>query len=184
MIEYQSLIERDCVCLLDFDKEVTSIEAQPFTIPFVDQNGKKRRYTPDYLCVRNGRSVLIECKPASKVEHEHTKRQIYAGRLWCANNDAEFELVTDEQLRDGYLLKNVKLLMQYARHIVNENTQERLLEALEESPLPMWELMELVAPTYPERLRLPILHMVYHHKLTMPLNSEFIDDDSEVRVSS
>jgi len=46
---FESSLERDFLLLLDFDPEVVLYEEQPVTINYHDDQGRRRRYTPDVL---------------------------------------------------------------------------------------------------------------------------------------
>ncbi len=89
MIAFESLIEQDCLYVLDYEPDVEFIGEQPFTIeyPF---GGKTLRYTPDFHVIRRGRNWLIECKPDSLVETDDNRRKFNAARAWCAERDWTF----------------------------------------------------------------------------------------------
>ncbi|MFA5082147.1 MAG: TnsA endonuclease N-terminal domain-containing protein, partial [Hydrogenophilaceae bacterium] len=47
--KYESTLEQDYFVLLRFDPWVEKFIEQPITVPWTDQNGKVRKYTPDVL---------------------------------------------------------------------------------------------------------------------------------------
>jgi hypothetical protein len=53
MIDYESLIERDLIYLLEFEQDVTWYAEQPLTIPYHYEE-KERDYTPDFHIVCQG----------------------------------------------------------------------------------------------------------------------------------
>lgn len=181
-LAYSSLIERDCLCVLEFKSAVTHIESQPFTIRYKDQTGKIRRYTPDILFIENSRQYLVECKPASRIEAEHTQRQVQAGRAWCAENNAVFLLVTDVALRSGIFLENVELLTEYARYDVSEADESNIIGMLLTAghPLSVSDVMQRLCPKRPQSAITPILHLTYHDKIQIPMLNEKITVDSLV----
>ena len=115
-IAYESTIERDDMTLLDFDPDVQAFEEQPLVIPY-RYNNKTVTYTPDLLVQTLHRCILVECKPAEFVETEENQRKFNAARKWCEEHHFEFEVVTDEQVRAGFRLKNVKRLKIGRAHV-------------------------------------------------------------------
>lgn len=47
--QFESTLERDFLTLLEFHRDVGRFEVQPSTIQWEDENGKKRKHTPDVL---------------------------------------------------------------------------------------------------------------------------------------
>jgi len=47
MSGFESSLERDSICLLEFDLNVDYYEEQPVTIDYIDREGKEHTYTPD-----------------------------------------------------------------------------------------------------------------------------------------
>ena len=83
MIAFESLIERDFLYLIDYDKEVDWFEEQPLTIEY-QYEGEIRHYTPDFHIIEKGREVLIECKPEKFVLSAENQRKAFIARDWCA----------------------------------------------------------------------------------------------------
>ena len=63
---FESRLERDFLVLTDFDWNVASIEEQPISIPWFDDDGRAHTYTPDFLV----RFVPVQKQIAS---HPHGK---------------------------------------------------------------------------------------------------------------
>jgi hypothetical protein len=114
-IWFESLLERDFLCLLEFDHlDVEFFESQPCRIHY-RRDGRRRRYTPDFLVVRKGKRQIVEVKPMEKALEERN-REIYriAGEA-CARRGYEFRVVTDTEIRAEPRLENVKILLRYQR---------------------------------------------------------------------
>lgn len=183
MIGYESLIELDCAYLLDYSAGVTSFQEQPFVIRY--RNGSQtHRYTPDFYAVASGQQLVIECKPQRYVYTEENQRIFLAARDWCAANQMHFLVVTDEMLRQGHRLENVKLLTDHARYVIDLDTTARLLGLVMNSgaPLTIAELMVALAPSQPHSAIVPILHLSYHHQLHIPLDEAPITTQSTVTL--
>lgn len=171
MIAYESLVERDYIYLLDFDPTISEFKEQPFAILY-QHEGKKRQYTPDFFFVRQKQKYLIECKPEKFVDDEENQVKWVAARQWCGMNDATFHVVTDVDIRNGSRLENVKLLTDHARHTVGAAIKGRIIGLLMEAqrPLVVAQLMMAVCPDNPPSVIMPILHMMYHQELQIPLD--------------
>lgn len=133
-VKFESTIERDLLFFLEYDPAVLSYEEQPFRISITKDDGKHQSYVPDFLVIRENTKSLIECKPADRLEHRSTKRQIAIGERWAAENDYEFIVITDTDLRTGPKLDNLRILWRYARSSVPYNVTERVLMCLKHQP--------------------------------------------------
>lgn len=133
-VKFESTIERDLLFFLEHDPAVLSYEEQPFRISITKDDGKHQSYVPDFLVVRKNAKELVECKPADRLEHRSTKRQIAIGERWAAENDHEFIVITDMDLRTGPKLDNLRILWRYARSSVPYNVTERVLMRLKHQP--------------------------------------------------
>lgn len=181
MVGYQSLIERDFIYLLDFDAAVTTYAEQPFCLHY-KEGSKQRRYTPDFSFSGNGQTYLVECKHHAFMQPEENRLKWAAARQWCEERGAVFAVVTEAAIRVGHRLENVKLLTDYARYIVDEATKLTILRAVTSAavPLTVADLMTAVSPSQPQRAITPILHMVYHRLLFIPLDEAAITVDSPI----
>ena len=66
-VGYESWLERDHVMALDFDRAVTGVSSQPFTLSW---GGRSRRvsHTPDYFArLADGSGVVVDVRPADRV---------------------------------------------------------------------------------------------------------------------
>jgi len=118
-IAYESLIERDCIYLFEFDDTVISFSEQPLRISYIIAN-KSHYYTPDFqVYYRNSKTVIFEVKPQTtwdKIKENESKYLKYiAANRYCIANGFEFRILTDIDLRSGSLLKNIKFLFGYSR---------------------------------------------------------------------
>lgn len=183
LVAYESTIERDFLYLANFAPEVLDIEAQPVRIEYWDdQHGGKRHYTPDYLVGMSDCDVLVECKPAEFVEREENRRKWEAARRYAADLHWDFTVVTDRQMREGQAgarLRNVKMLTQFARHAVVPSVKAAVFAALVsraetetvDPPLAVSQLAHKIAPGDPQSAVPAILHLAFHHRLVVPLDS-------------
>lgn len=184
-IAYESTIERDKMTLIDFDPDVQAFEAQPLVISY-QYNNKTVTYTPDLLVQTLSKCILIECKPAEFVVTEDNQRKFTEARKWCEEHRFEFEVVTDEQVRAGFRLKNVKRLTQYARHTISPQMKSRTYGILQAAPRPLSieELAREIAPNNFGSALSCILHLAYYHQIAINLDQEKISNSSGVWLPS
>src|SRR5712692_1059529 len=130
-VRYESTIERNLVYYMKFDPTVITYHAQPMVITGNDAEGNVHTYTPDYLVVRNDRREIVECKPEALINSSHAQQQIAIGQEWATNNNHDFAIVTDTNLRSGHTLENLKLLWRYSRLTVPTATLARCIDYME-----------------------------------------------------
>lgn len=126
----ESALEHDFLTLLDYDDTVERFVAQPFTIRWTDQDGKRRRYTPD-VAVKYSfsahqadpglRITIYEVKPREILLRDwETLKPIFRAAIgWALGVGARFHIVTDSEIRTPYL-DNVRFLMGYRSHVLRE----------------------------------------------------------------
>ena len=134
-VRYESTIERDLVFFFKFDPTVITYHAQPMVITGTDAEGNTHAYTPDFLVVRTDRKEIIECKPEALLNSSHAQQQIAIGREWAANNNHDFAIVTDTNLRAGHTLENLKILWRYSRQTVPTATLAHCIDYVERHPV-------------------------------------------------
>lgn len=179
MIAFESLIERDYLYLLDYTPQVEWFEEQPLTIPYAHAN-HLLHYTPDFHLIEAGRDVLVECKPNAFVTTPENQRKFRVAHRWCAEHDWKFRVVTDQQLRVGFLLQNVQLLTRYARYSVPPTTKGCLYARLyaTRSAIPMKDLVASVSNTDSRAVIAAILCLAFHQELVLSLDAAPISDDT------
>lgn len=98
----ESNLEHDFLARLAMDPSVADVLEQPVTIPYVDINGRRSRYTPDflvrYIC---GNQTLWEVKFSDeiKTERRRLKARLVAGRSFAAEHGLRFKLITERSIR-------------------------------------------------------------------------------------
>lgn len=163
---WESQIERDFLYLLEFDTDVLSFREQPVEIMYAYET-KKSRYYPDFYVERNSCKELVEIKPSSKLNDMENKMKFIAGEEYCRKIGWTFRVVTDEQIREGSLLENVKLLSRYAAVIVPVEFQMHA-EALVKTNGCKIRLDELIAQSQANFGRVAvgnIYSLLYHQSL-------------------
>jgi len=183
MIWYESYLERDFAILQDFDPTVEAFYEQPLTIEY-QENGKTYHYTPDFRVVRNRRNALVECKPKDLVDTPENRRKFQAALAFCAKQDWDFYVATEEEIRKGHRLENIKLLTRYARLEVSTSAANRILAnlALQSTPVTLTQAAQTVAPAHPPSGVPTILHLAYHHRLALALDDKPIGMETPIQI--
>lgn len=172
MIAFESLLERDFIYLLDYDQHIEWYEEQPLTIEYLHE-GQTLHYTPDFQLIEAGHPVLVECKPEHFVDTEENRRKFSAAREWCVQRACEFRVVTDQQVRAGYRLENIKRLTAYARLKVEAALSSRIVAYVQTTSmaLTLHEVAQVLQPDEPNLIIASLLHLTFQHALELPLDT-------------
>ena len=181
MIAFESLLERDFIYLLDYEADVEQFEEQPLTIEYLHDD-QTLHYTPDFQVVEAGNPVLIECKPTRFIDTADNQQKFAVARDWCAARGWEFRVVTDQQIRAGYRLSNVKRLTQYARQPLDPILREQITRVVYESSaaLTLQEIVQAIGRDDPNSIITGLLHLAFQHQLELPLDREPLSNQTLV----
>jgi DNA-binding transcriptional LysR family regulator len=181
MIAFESLLERDFIYLIDYDPAVEWFEEQPLSIEYLHED-QLLRYTPDFHLLEHGQHVLVECKPERFVETEENCRKFAVAREWCEERGWEFRIITDQQVRSGFRLQNVKRLAQYARQKMDGVICSQIFAFLQEaqSATSIHELALAILPTGSAVVTANIFCLAYRHEIGLPLDEAPISEATAV----
>lgn len=175
-IEYASSIERDLLFFLEFDQAILRYQAHPTGVSQSLADGSIHRYTPDFLLDYVDEQVMVECKPADRLDHPHTRQQCQLGQQWAEANNVCFRLVTDAELREGHMLANLKLLWRYSRLGNPVPVMRSCRQVLSEvEALPLGELCTQLEKRVTASLPL-VYHLLFHHHLWTDLHQSLTPD--------
>lgn len=171
-IEFESMLEKDFMLLLDFDDSVSHFESQPVNIPV---SGVARGYTPDILvhyvtdptAGQTRKPLLTEIKHSGELHRNAEKyaTKFNAAQAYATEAGWEFRVTTEKDIRIPRLA-NIKFLRQYRNLDPGANDHDRLLACIEKSagPLSVSELLSGIASSDQDRLHwLPV---IWHAALT------------------
>ncbi len=93
---YDSDLERRMMVELEADPAVAKWQKRhDISIPWIDENGRERRYRPDFLVeYTDGRKMIIEIKGADMVDSPSVLRKRSAAQEWCRKRGMSYELTT------------------------------------------------------------------------------------------
>ncbi len=93
---YDSDLERQMMKYLEADPEVAKWQKRhDISIPWIDENGRTRKYRPDFLVeYTDGRKVIIEIKGSDMMDSPSVLRKRSAAQEWCRLRGMSYELTT------------------------------------------------------------------------------------------
>ena len=96
--KYDSDMERRMMVRLDADPDVVMWQKRhSITIPWIDPNGSKRSYRPDFLVeYADGRKAILEVKNPALFDSPSVLRKENAAREWCRKRGMEYVLATQD----------------------------------------------------------------------------------------
>lgn len=186
MIPWESTLERDFIKLLDFDPTVSSFKFQPEKINYV-YKGKKRKYFPDFLVVKNDmEKYMYEVKALEKTDDEANKIKFQVGMKFCSERKMKYVVVTEEDIRKGFLIENLDILSEVRPESTSRKVMYEILRTIEEigGKAKIATLKESIKQFNEEKVESNIYHLVYTHQLSMDLISAPISDESFVERMS
>jgi hypothetical protein len=164
MDEFESLLEKEFMLLLDFDECVAGFECQPVNIPIP---GVPKGYTPDFLVryhpdCKTGhfpKPLLTEVKHTDDLERNREKyvTKFALAEQYAQEQGWEFCITTQLDIRIPRLA-NLKFLREYRNITPDENDFRDVLEAAGSGTVTISDLLNQLAPDDDSRLHwLPII---------------------------
>ncbi|WP_418114072.1 TnsA endonuclease N-terminal domain-containing protein [Vibrio scophthalmi] len=133
VIRTMSILEFDFCFHAEYNPKVTRFESQPFGFEY-RFNGRICRYTPDFqLFNEESYSTFVEVKHSSQVSKSDFRAR-FAEKQRVAKHDYQKNLilVTEKQIRTGFLLGNLKLLHSYSGLRTVTPLQRSLLQVIKD----------------------------------------------------
>lgn len=135
-VPFESSLERDLIIVLDFNLNTESIHAQPFTIDYVNDEGRNRFYTPDFLAIKNrldnsADALVYEVKYREDLRENWRKykSRFKAARRYCRCEGMSFCLVTEREIRTP-LVQTATFLRRYRTYQADEATEIELIRGM------------------------------------------------------
>lgn len=183
-IAYESLLEKDYMYLLEYDKDVLSFTEQPLTIEY-NCFDKRRTYTPDLKVSRNNKTQIIEVKPYTKLieilNDDKKKEKFIAAYHYCSQNNFEFKIVTDRDIHNGLILKNIKYLFRYSNIEVPSSEKLKIKNELSFGALDIETLLSKFSKEDYFKFKSFIFSLIYSRTLKINLE-ESISDKSLIEL--
>lgn len=173
-LEYESLLERDWMLLLDFDREVEWICEQPLRLRY-SKDDKPASHVPDLLVWRAGTPELCDVKSVERLEDPEFVAQVRATGLACAEAGMGYRVLAEP---DRQLLVNVRWLAGFRdRPSDPDDERPRMLAVLAAGPSTIGELLS--GAREPLLARPVLMHLLWAGEALADL-SEPLGEDSRV----
>lgn len=113
MVEWESLLERDFILLLEFSPAVESYREQPEKIQY-ERDGELYYYFPDFeVDLYSGEILHVEVKPKRKLSGKELQGKFQAISRRYDRHEATFKIMTEEEIRKEPLFSNLQKLCRY-----------------------------------------------------------------------
>ena len=173
-LDYESLLERDWMLLLDFDREVEWICEQPLRLRYRTED-KPVSHVPDLLVWRAGTPELCDVKSVERLEDPEFRAQVRATGLACEEAGMGYRVLAEP---DRQLLVNVRWLAGFRERPADPDGERvRLLSVLAAGPSTVGELVSEARE--PMLARPVLMHSLWAGEAVADL-SEPIGEDSRV----
>lgn len=178
MIPWESTLERDFIKILDFDQSILYFEFQPIRIDYIYQ-GKQNEYYPDFLVRKSDyKEYIYEVKDSSKIEDKKNVIKTQVGKKYCQENNMSYVVVTEKDIRKGYLIENLDLLSEVRSATVSKKIMTEIISSAKNSVggISIGQLKECIRDIVEGELECNIFHLIYTHELQADLITYPIDD--------
>jgi len=142
-VGFESWLERDHLTLMDFDRSIMDVAAQPFWLFWSSESRRARSHAPDFFArLSDGTGVVVDVRPAQQVRPRDAQA-FEAARQACAIVGWDYRLVHEP---DPVRMANVRWLAGY-RHprCLREEVAMQGLRLLDE-PMPLMDAAGLGDP--------------------------------------
>ena len=178
LLEYESLLERDWMLLLDFDRGVQGVREQPLRLCY-RRGGRRASHVPDLLVWRAGGVELCDVKSAERVGEPGFQAQVRAMELACAEAGWGYRVLCEP---DRQVLVNVRWLAGFRECPVDpDGERERMLSVLAAGPALISEL--LVGACEPALARPVLMHLLWTGRVLVDVG-EPLGDESRVWMAA
>jgi hypothetical protein len=115
MVQWESLLERDAILLMEFSRGVRQYREQPELIQY--QHGDStRRYFPDFeITGSSGEFIYLEIKSEQQLCRPDIADKLRHVALHYERQGRRYHILTERTIRRQPLLDNLKLLMRSRR---------------------------------------------------------------------
>lgn len=184
IVQFESWNERTLLLRLDRDPNVKDYASQPEVFEYVDPQGKKHQYTPDFIVWQvNNQTEIHEVSTSQQRKRSNIYQREMAGERICRERGWLYIVHTEKSLPRGTELANLLALYRYRPSCyTNQLVADFVIEQLSQGgPRQMHNLITQVATILdipqPESIITGILgHMLWHGQISTDLQSKLLFD--------
>jgi hypothetical protein len=184
MIHWESLLERDYVRLLEFDSTVIRYESQPLVINYF-YKGKSYEYYPDFKIITvDYRVMLVEVKPLKFINKPENRVKFEVGKRYCEQHGWTFQVVTEEQIRPGFLQYNLCKIRKIPEILISKSVcNQILMNVAKQEICTIQELRETCDEIDKSDFFRCLYFLIYHHKIITDLINEKLSVNSLITLA-
>lgn len=183
MIHFESGLEKDFIYMLEFDPRVSSYEEQPVEFRS-SESGKVKKYTPDFGAWISGEYWIYECKPTKFLTSKDNPEKFAFGERECSARGWFYQVVTDDLIRKGHKLRNVKYLTSYSRFEVSPVITGKIFSLLmNHKTLRVVDIINLLSSHPANTIQATVFHLAYRHLLVVSLEDAVISNQSIISMN-
>jgi hypothetical protein len=177
-LDYESLLERDWMLMMDFDREVEWICEQPLRLHYI-REGRPASHVPDLLIWRGDGPELCDVKSEERLEDPGFEVQVRAMRMACAEARLGYRVLGEPEPQ---LLANVRWLTGFREPPPDpDGERARMLMALAVGPCTIFEL--LLRSPEPMLGRPVLMHLLWSGEVEADLRGP-LREESHVRLGA
>lgn len=171
--EHESALERDAIYALIMCWDVHSIISQSERVTYTDESGKERRYTVDLRLKLDTGKKRVEVKPLAVCLKDEVSGRLSAIAGVFASRNEEFDILTDDEIRQQPRLDICKRLRGFLKQAVSEEAWSRVRGALGNGPL---KISDLLATLGGDQHWADVLAMIAHRHLCISWQEPYSKD--------
>ncbi|HWL10144.1 MAG TPA: TnsA endonuclease N-terminal domain-containing protein [Planctomicrobium sp.] len=145
-------------------------------------NSKVSYVVPDFLVRMENRPVrLMEVKPSSQLNRPIVLRKLAVARAYARQHGWEYYVLTERELLNGPLLRNLRLLARYRQTEVDQELANQLIEFVTNnriSAASLEEFLRTAGGIETPQLRLTLFHLLAVGRLDCNSAAGPIDDST------
>lgn len=182
LAEYESRLESTALLLLEFEGGLHAVTPQPFRMYF-RASQKPANHVPDFFVrYTDGRGVVVNVKPAERLDSSRTRIQFEATERACAQTGWEHRVITSPS---DAVRANLSFLAGYRRApIYSDVVLPAAFDAVTTGPVPLRVVAHEVSTNVdlPRPLVLPALfHAMWQRELEFHL-ADFLDHHTHITL--
>ena len=175
LIAYESRLEMFVLMQLDFNPATVFVVSQPSILHVADGEDGFEHF-PDFLVVSAAEEVtVVDVKPKELTDTAKNARNFKATAAACELAGWNYAVQSEP---DRLFIESLQWLAGYRRHLPTVDVYaEKLIEACEEKPLPLQELVSKVGPS--ALVRPVLFHLLWHRLLEVDMHAQ-LNNESPV----
>jgi hypothetical protein len=183
MIPWESTIEKDFIKLLEFDPNVEYYESQPLVINYAFK-GKVKEYYPDFKVVTKDNYVRIyEVKDSRQKKLEENIIKYKVGEQYCLERKWTYHVITEEDIRHGFLLDNLNDIYDVIDHPRNTNIERKIINTLmKHKEASIKQLQEEHQDVPEEIIFVYVYQLLFHHYIETDLINSKLTSNSIIKL--